>query len=150
MSAPKIHRFADYDKCSELSESQKDWFYKSKYQFLFQFFPLFKPYLQLTETFSVEKVKEMLGAWRHCQIVFWEGSRSNRKLRVISNSSVDLLPSFFLGLVYPSTRGTSGLGFTFPCLHVAFSYHEFFLKTDLSLSDLSKKINPSHLNQICL
>ena len=101
------HRFAEYDERSELSESPKDWFCESK--FLFQFF-----FINFNHDHSWLRLSA-LKKWRKCSAIssnrVLRRLKSNKKLKVISSSSVGSLPSLFLESMYPSTHGTSGLGF---------------------------------------
>ena len=96
----------------------------------------------MTETFSVEKVKEILSDMSNRV----SGRlKSNRNLKVIWNSKLDFPPSLFLDWCPLPLSVPLGWAFTFPCLYADFLLRWVSLWTDL-FSDLSKKINPSHLN----
>ena len=120
------HHFADYDERFELSENTKDWFCKGKH--LFQFFQLFLTMITVGWNFQCWKSKG--NAWWHRQIVFLEGIKKNRKLKVISTGAwICYHPSSWdwctLLLSLPL-----GWGFTFPCL-----YADFLLRWDYFWAD---------------
>ena len=99
----------------------------------------------------------VLKKWRKCSATssncVLRGLRSNRKLKVISSSSKDLLPSLrasswdwcALPLSVPL-----GWGFTFPCLYADFSHHEFSFELIFFFQIFPRKSILAILTQICL